>query len=194
MVNEIGKRERRWEYQKDLAARIAQITTRIIPNEKGVALRFIKQTAQDKSHNLSLAIIEQGLNSAEARGDTAIGTTPRERILRPLVYEPLEAGRLERPLLISILTDGAPAPEPPDMLAREILNCGQQLVDNNFPKDSVKFLIGQIGSATAAVQFLKTLNDNPDIKNASHIHIYAGMCIALSAWSKAVSYKPYRPL
>ncbi|OAL53539.1 hypothetical protein IQ07DRAFT_667503 [Pyrenochaeta sp. DS3sAY3a] len=178
MVNENGTRERRWQNQKDLAARIAQITTRILPNGKGVALRFINQTAQDESLNLSLAEIEQGLNSAQARGNTAIGTTLRERILRPLVYEPLEAGRLERPLLISVLTDGAPSEklEPPDTLAREILNCGQKLVENTppLPKDSVKFLIGQIGSATAAVQFLKTLNDNPEIKNAPHIHIYAG--------------------
>ncbi|KAE8449111.1 hypothetical protein EG329_008494 [Mollisiaceae sp. DMI_Dod_QoI] len=168
MVNAKGRAESRWENQKLLALRIARTTTRILPDGEGVALRFINQTTNE-SPSLDLDGIQQALNSATARGDTAIGTTLRERILKPLVYNPLAAGTLKRPLLVSILTDGGPAPEAKGTLASVIVECGNELVRKGYPRDCVKFLIGQIGSSTEAVEFLDTLRGNPDIASVSHI-------------------------
>ncbi|RYP11085.1 hypothetical protein DL764_000243 [Monosporascus ibericus] len=168
MVNKKGTAEKRWENQKALALRISRTTTRILPDGEGVALRFINQTTNE-SPSLDLEGIGRALNSVYPQGDTAIGTTLRERILKPLVYNPLAAGTLRRPLLVSILTDGGPMPEAKGMLASVIVECGNELVRKGYPRDCVKFLIAQVGSSKEAVDFLDTLRDNPDIASVSHI-------------------------
>lgn len=136
MINQKGTKEERWENQKKLALRIARTTTRILPDGEGVALRFINQETNE-SPSLDLDGIGRVLNSVTAKGDTPIGTTLRERILKPLVYDPLAAGTMKRPLLVSILTDGAPSREEMGMLASVIVDCGNELVEKGYPKDCV---------------------------------------------------------
>jgi hypothetical protein len=134
MVNANGRAEDRWENQKGLALRIARTTTRILPDGDGVALRFINQVT-NASPSLDLGGIGQVLNSVYPNGDTAIGTTLKERILKPLVYNPLAEGKLRRPLLVSILTDGGPSREDKGTLARVIVDCGNELARKGYPKD-----------------------------------------------------------
>ncbi len=145
MVNSKGTAEKRWENQKALALRIARTTTRILPDGEGVALRFINQTTEE-STSLDLEGIGQVLNSIRPQGDTAIGTMLRARILEPLVYKPLAAGTLKRPLLVSILTDGGPMPEAKGMLASVIVECGNELVRKGRPRDcTFSFPLGLYG-------------------------------------------------
>ncbi|KAI0882479.1 uncharacterized protein GGS22DRAFT_195754 [Annulohypoxylon maeteangense] len=168
MTNNKGKEENRWGNQKELVLRIARTTTRILPDGEGVALRFINNET-DNSTSLDLEGIGTSISSIVPKGNTNIGTTLEERILEPLVYSRLEAKALERPLLITIITDGGPEPESKDMLAKVIVECGDRLVQDGFPRDSVKFLIGQIGSSNRAVDFLNTLKNNDDITKVAHI-------------------------
>ncbi|KAL8338312.1 hypothetical protein RB598_006939 [Gaeumannomyces tritici] len=169
MTNRKGTAEKRWENQKELALRIAKIGTLILPDDQGVALRFINQRTADESANLDLEALGRGFESVSPRGDTPIGTTLRERILEPLVLQPLAEGRFKRPLLVSILTDGGPSREDPGKLARVILECGSELVKNGYPMDCVKFLVGQIGSSKEAVDFLDTLRGNSDIDKVTYV-------------------------
>lgn len=142
MMNAKGRAENRWENQKALALRIARITTLILPEGEGVALRFINQRTNE-STSLDLAGIQQVLNAAYPNGDTNIGTTLRDRILKPLVFDPLAAGTLKRPLLVSILTDGGPAPEAAGTLANVIVECGNELARKGYPKDCASsFFLG----------------------------------------------------
>jgi hypothetical protein len=134
MVNRKGTAEKRWDSQVGLALRIARTTTRILPDGEGVALRFINQMT-DESPNLDFEGIGQALSSINPRGDTAIGTTLRDRILEPMVYKPLSEGRLKRPLLISILTDGGPSHEDTDTLVKVIVQCGDKLKENGRPSE-----------------------------------------------------------
>ncbi|KAF2807333.1 uncharacterized protein BDZ99DRAFT_421356 [Mytilinidion resinicola] len=168
MVNAKGTAEKRWENQKSLALRIARTMTRILPDREGVALRFINQTTNE-SPSLDLEGIGRALDLADPKGNTPIGTTLRERILKPLVFNPLAVGKLKRPLLVSVLTDGGPTPEAPGTLASVIVECGNDLERKGYPRDCVKFLIGQVGSSKEAVEFLDTLRDNPAIASVSHI-------------------------
>jgi hypothetical protein len=133
MINTRGTREGRWPSQKSLAQRIARTTTRILPDGDGVALRFINQRT-DESPNLDLEGIGRVLNSITPRGNTAIGTTLRDRILKPMVYDPLTEGKLKRPLLVSILTDGGPSDEDHSTLVNVIVECGDELERNKRPR------------------------------------------------------------
>ncbi|KAI1170930.1 hypothetical protein F4777DRAFT_567492 [Nemania sp. FL0916] len=168
MVNRKGREEDRWGSQKALALRITRTTTRILPDGEGVSLQFINRQ-MDINPDRGLSSIEEGMNSTQPRGNTEIGTTLRDRILEPLVYSKLANKTLERPLLVSIITDGGPEPEPYDTLANVIVECGARLSGAGYPAESVKFLIGQVGSSNQAVRFLDSLKDNDQIKNVSYI-------------------------
>ncbi|KAK1828989.1 hypothetical protein QBC39DRAFT_415165 [Podospora conica] len=171
MINTKGRREERWESQNALCQRIARLTTEALPDGEGVGIRFINQTVDDSS-SLDFEGIGGVLGSVTPNGDTPIGTTLQDRILKPLVFDALAKGEFKRPLLISILTDGAPSQEAPDKLSKVIIRCGDDLEQNGYPRDCVKFLIGQIGSSADAVGFLDALRGDGRIATVSHI--YAG--------------------
>ena len=132
----------RWESQSKLVERIAEITTLILPQNEGAALRFINQKEPNSFSNLSFADIREILkplrpHPGEPKGTSSIGTNLEDKILKPLIYEKLNSSKgLERPILISIITDGAPGPESKDRLKKAIVDCGRQLNDAKYPRES----------------------------------------------------------
>ncbi|OCL03442.1 hypothetical protein AOQ84DRAFT_400664 [Glonium stellatum] len=152
------KREDRWESQKNLVS-------------EGVALRFINQEVPESS-NLRLGDIENTLKPMkwDPKDNTEIGANLRSKILKPLVYDKVDSvpKSLERPLLVSILTDGGPDPEPGAMLKNAIVECSQELNAAKYLQESVKFMIGQIGTSKFATKFLKTIRDNTEIADMVH--------------------------
>ncbi|KAF5978238.1 transcription factor [Fusarium coicis] len=164
------KREGRWANQKALIGRIAKITTKILPDGEGVALRFINQDI-DNSSNLSFDQISNIIQpmSWQPDGDTDIGTNLKRKILEPLVYAKIANKTFDRPLLVSISTDGMPEPENKQELANAIVECGDKLEAANLPRGSVKFMIGQVGTASSAEQFLDSLRENQSIKNVTFV-------------------------
>ncbi|RFU79619.1 transcription factor [Trichoderma arundinaceum] len=131
------KREGRWESQKELIQRITQVTTLILPDGEGVALRFINRDVNN-STNLTLEGIRDLLQPMtwQPGGDTPIGTNLRSKILQPIVYSKIEDKTLERPLLIIIITDGMPEPEDSSVLVNAILECERKLQENNYPPEN----------------------------------------------------------
>ncbi|KAF2265847.1 hypothetical protein CC78DRAFT_460614, partial [Lojkania enalia] len=151
-----------WYYQKKLVEQITKITTRILPEGEGVALRFINQNVRGSS-NLTLEDIVEIMDNMRPGGNSMIGTNLRSKILEPLVYSKINAKNLERPLLIFIITDGAPQGERKLELFHAILECSERLQEARYPRGSVKFMIGQIGSDPEATNFLESLRRNTDI-------------------------------
>jgi hypothetical protein len=138
------KREGRWEAQKELVKRITKITTRILPPGEGVELRFINQPL-DNCSNLKqedLKTIFESMSWQRYNSHTNIGTELESKILEPLVYDKIRTnGRLNRPLLISIITDGSPEPENTGELARVIEKCLETLEgSDNLPLGSMCFI------------------------------------------------------
>ncbi|EXJ59521.1 uncharacterized protein A1O5_12146 [Cladophialophora psammophila CBS 110553] len=135
------KGEDSWKSQTNLVERITKITTRVFPQGEGVVLRFINQEV-DGSSNLSLEHVAKILTPMkwDDYGNTTIDIKLRSRILRPFIYDKLDSvpKKLERPLLISILTDGGPEPKPGDTVKNAIVECGQSLKDAAFPREGRK--------------------------------------------------------
>ncbi|KAF5627446.1 transcription factor [Fusarium sp. NRRL 52700] len=166
------KREGRWANQKALIGRIAKITTKVLPDGEGVALRFINQDINNSS-NLTFDQISNIIQpmSWQPNGDTDIGTNLKKKILEPLVYAKIANGTFDRPLLVSISTDGMPEPEDKQELVKAIEECGNRLeaATPPLPRGSVKFMIGQVGTASSAEQFLNSLRDTQAIKSVTFV-------------------------
>lgn len=130
------KNEGLWRRQKELVERITKITTCILPDNEGVALRFINQDV-DASSNLTLDKIAQIMGDTKPMGGTPIGTQLKSKILQPLVYSKIEDKSLDRPLLVSIITDGKPNHEEYSTLANAIAECGDRLDAAGYPRGSM---------------------------------------------------------
>lgn len=128
----------RWDCQKELVKRVTEITTQILPDDEGVVLRFINQNVENSSYLTPQEVNEtlERIQCKEKDNHTKIGQSLKAKILRPLVYSKLDAKSLEKPLLISVITDGIPNQEPTSELANAIIDCGDKLEHAGYPRDS----------------------------------------------------------
>ncbi|KAH9839076.1 uncharacterized protein C8Q71DRAFT_494285 [Rhodofomes roseus] len=152
----------RWRLQRDLVNRIASIVTQVVPETYGVWLRFINsRSAWD---NLTPSRVLDAVDTVNPNGATPLGTTLRNRILQPLVYDVLaQRPRLERPLLICVVTDGCPT----DGLAfeRAIVECRTFLKNARCQSTEVRFCVNQVGDDPSSTDFLNSLRGNPEIQD-----------------------------
>lgn len=90
---------------KALLARVSKITTEL--DTDGIDIRFLNFTNDAGFNNLrTTADIQNAVAQVAFRGDTRIGTTLRKKILEPLVYAKIRTKSLQRPVLVTIITDG----------------------------------------------------------------------------------------
>ncbi|KAL7946317.1 hypothetical protein V8C42DRAFT_344171 [Trichoderma barbatum] len=166
------KFEGRFDALKKLVWRITMITTRILPDNDGIAICFINQDANDAT-NLKLEEIGKILEPMKEKrgGDTETGTTLKAKILEPMVYKKLAEKTFERPLFVSILTDGQPSGEKKTEFVDAVLDCGKRLEEAGYPRQSRKFLVAQIGTAKSATKVLESLRNNDQLKDMMYCTI-----------------------
>lgn len=127
----------RMDAQRVLVQRMASIATRLVPDNSGAYLRFINKSATGLD-NLTKDQID-GEMQFEPDGTTRIGTNLKKKILQPFVYDVIQkGGRLERPYLILIITDGMPKPEDVNTLKNAIIECGRILTDRSYPQEGMR--------------------------------------------------------
>ncbi|KIM49757.1 hypothetical protein M413DRAFT_6654 [Hebeloma cylindrosporum] len=196
--------EDRYEYQTQLVTRIARIATKIVPDDMaGVELRFINNAFNSQ---VSAQEIEGAVRGAGPDGTTNIGTNLRKKILEPFVYDlinkPVIAGKafaFRRPLLICIITDGSPYPEPANVLLQEIVECKRRLEDKGYDPTAVMFCISQVGTSVEATQFIEALRNEKEIEDVTYCTVghlesqfkeLKGNERALESWLLHVLTKP----
>ncbi|KAJ2987333.1 hypothetical protein NUW58_g4567 [Xylaria curta] len=150
--------EDHWGSQMELIKRIARVTTWILPEGKGIYIRYINQQVPNSS--LQFEDLLDVITTLRCRGITSTGTKLREKVLEPLVYSKLPSD-LKRPLLVSVITDGKPDRELVSTFVDAIIECGDKLEAAGLPR--VKFMIGQVGSAQEATQFLQSIGCDPRV-------------------------------
>ncbi|KAH8704542.1 hypothetical protein GQ44DRAFT_692383 [Phaeosphaeriaceae sp. PMI808] len=161
------KEDERYEHQASMVERISRVTTKLVPDELGVDLRFINRN--ENFTNLREEQIKENVQKVTPNGGTPIGTNLEGKILKPLIYEPLEKEGLKRPFLISIITDGWPTVEDEDKLKNVIRECKWKLDKAKYPKYTVLFQISQVGNADEAVNFLNGLREDPELKGMIYV-------------------------
>ncbi|KAL9471249.1 hypothetical protein ACSS6W_009190 [Trichoderma asperelloides] len=155
----------RVEDQKEMVRRVTRISTSIVPPGYGTSLQFINFVRDVHDDKLSQKEVEAIMNSVKPSGHTKIGTNLKEKILKPLVYDVIKSNRrLERPILVSCITDGCPSDESVDTFRKEILKCTRFLKENGYPSSMLRFQISQIGNSSRADKFLKKLSRDDELK------------------------------
>ncbi|EPS39800.1 hypothetical protein H072_6307 [Dactylellina haptotyla CBS 200.50] len=104
--------------------------------------------------------VEDVMRTKRSTGITRIATKLVEKVLNPYIYAVLNSsdGQFQRPLLILILTNGAPCGEYDDEFENAIAECKKQLKERDYPGYAVIFQISQIGSDAFAKHFLTGLS------------------------------------
>ncbi|PTB69528.1 hypothetical protein BBK36DRAFT_1111674 [Trichoderma citrinoviride] len=148
-----------------LVRRVARISTLLVPDDCGTELQFInRKRTPDKT--LKAEQVEEIMQSVEPRGNTKIGTNLERRILNPLLYDVVHSGgKVERPILVSCITDGCASGEPSSEFKNTIVRCLKFLKEHEYPLTTVRFQISQIGNDSGAESFLDQLRNDPVLKD-----------------------------
>lgn len=168
--------EHRYAYQTELVRRMASVATRILPSRYArVDLRFINH---DFRHSVSVAQVQKVMRAVKPSSGSSIGTSLREKVLKHFVYDVIAAdpsletrpspALLRRPLLIYIMTDGAPTTEGPGTLLQQIIDCKDYLQSQGYDNRSVLYNIIQIGHDPAATKFINALRSAEEITDLVH--------------------------
>ncbi|KAH9923495.1 uncharacterized protein B0H18DRAFT_1212207 [Fomitopsis serialis] len=160
--------DNRYIKQRELVSRIARVATKIVPDDFGVELRFIN--SRITKSNMTTEEIDQTVSSVSPSGGTRIGTTLKNDILKPFVYDRLAdtTNPFKRPYLVCVITDGEPTSEPQSTFKDAIVECRATLDSNKFYPTSVMFCVSQIGDDPAAEAFLDALRNDGSIQDVVH--------------------------
>ncbi|KAF8454822.1 hypothetical protein BDZ91DRAFT_852904 [Kalaharituber pfeilii] len=176
---------KRKEYLKATIQRIVEVAT-CLSNSRGPAVRFFNYP-QDKEYRhkkakfsetdgsmdeLNVNNLARLLKNNKFRGSSFLSEVLREKVLEPFVFEKVRNRSLDKPILISIITDGAPevrnGPEEAGKnstgqatknLIDAISDCKKMLTSAGYPESAVAFHIVQIGDDPQADEFLATLTN-----------------------------------
>ena len=151
----------RYENMCTIVERIARIATKLAPNGIGVHLRFINSSSQTKS---TAEEIMAAMKDVKPRGKTPLGNGIYHKVLKPLVHDVVQSGKLERPLLICVITDGSPDKNDKPTFRQAITACKDELHEKEYPSTAVRYLISQIGNDAGAKDFLQILEKDEDLK------------------------------
>lgn len=159
----------RFEDQKSVVQRVSRIARTY--NRSGLSLRFINFEDDENYNHLSQDEINGVMSKVFPSGSTKLGTKLLEKVLFPFVLNPARRMALNKPVLISIITDGEPTDENVDTLKHAILACKSELgkcVNSRglpYGRSAVTFQINRIGNSPESKRFMDRLSNDPEIAN-----------------------------
>lgn len=131
-------------------------------DEDGVQIRFLNSTVEGNGIRTEQQV--QGLMSqVKFSGLTPVGTKLKSKILDPLVMGPAQAGQLRKPVLVITVTDGQPAGEDRNELAKNIRIAVNALATTRYGRGALALQFAQVGNDLKAREFLGQLDADPGI-------------------------------
>lgn len=102
-------------------------------------------------------------NQVKFSGLTPLGTNLQSKVLEPLVLGPARQNRLQKPVLVIIVTDGAPGGEDKYTIVRVLTNACQELSRTRYGADTLSVQLAQVGNDMQARAFLEEIDVHPQI-------------------------------
>ncbi|KAG0125119.1 hypothetical protein HOY82DRAFT_164836 [Tuber indicum] len=162
------KHDDRYETMRKTVLKISDVCTAF--RDEGISVKFLNFKG-DKNYNsiCDRETLDQVVSSVSPKGGTRLGTVLRNKIVGPLIIQKAKEKLLDKPVLVTIITDGQPAGETRGELKRTILNCKRELAGLKGPTEelyggsAVVFQISLIGDSEDARSYVKELEDDAEI-------------------------------
>jgi uncharacterized protein YegL len=145
---------------KLILERVSEVVT--LFDEDGISLRAINANVQ--GDNVRTAIDAQRfVQSLKFSGMTPLGTQLENRILKPMVFEPIKRRSLQKPVLVVTVTDGEPTQESDHKIFTVIKNAKKITSGSQYGAGAVAFEFAQVGKDTEAQAFLGKLDTDREV-------------------------------
>lgn len=128
----------------------------------GIEIRFLNGQIEG-NHVNSEAQATQLVQQVKFSGLTPLGTALDQKILQPMLLNPVRSQQLRKPLMIIVITDGAPAGEPADTVFNVILRASEELKRSRYGLDALSMQFAQVGDDMKAQEFLSSLDSHPAV-------------------------------
>ena len=89
---------------RDTLKRVAGFATVLNPN--GISLRVLNDTVGDADNRKSVEGVEEAMRGVGYEGPTKLGTVLGSKIIYPMITKKAKNGKLKKPVIVVIITDG----------------------------------------------------------------------------------------
>ncbi|BGP20004.1 hypothetical protein JCM10213v2_008137 [Rhodosporidiobolus nylandii] len=149
----------------------------------GIQVRWMNSKKEGNGYTTQQQALDL-ISKVKFNRGTPLGTSLHEKVLEPLVLKPAKKNKLKKPVLIVIVTDGAPTGEPKDTIVRVIKSAQDALDKTPYTADAVSFQLAQCGDDQGAREFLEFCDEHPQI--GSLVDTTSGFESEQDNFSKAV--------
>ncbi|CAG8223180.1 unnamed protein product [Penicillium nalgiovense] len=131
-------------------------------DQDGISVRFMNSS--EKGDGIRNAEdVERLVSQVRFSGLTPLGTSLRSKVIDPMVVQPAQANRLDKPVLVITITDGQPAGEPHGTVGDVIRYAVEETSRTRYGPGTVAFQFSQVGTDQRARDFLGSLDEDPHI-------------------------------
>lgn len=149
-------------------------------DQDGISVRFMNSS--EKGDGIRNAEdVERLVSRVRFSGLTPLGTSLRSKVIDPMVVQPAQANRLDKPVLVITITDGQPAGEPHGTVGDVIRYAVEETSRTRYGPGTVAFQFSQVGTDQRARDFLGSLDEDPHIghlidctSSKFHVGFYTG--------------------
>lgn len=141
-------------------------TAAAITDQDGISVRFMNASPENEANAngiRNVEDVERLMKPIRFEKGTPLGTSLKRKVVDPMVVQPARGNRLQKPVLVITITDGAPVGEPLNSLQKTVEYAFEELSRTASGPKAVTFQFAQVGTDQDAHEFLGDLDKNPEI-------------------------------
>jgi len=131
-------------------------------DQDGIQVRFMNAPVQGNGIRTQQEV-QQLIGQIKFSGLTPMGTQLHAKVIEPLLLQPARQNRLDKPVLILIVTDGEPGGEDRNTLSRVLQGAVGELARTRYGADAISVQLAQVGNDMRAAAFLQEIDRHPVI-------------------------------
>ncbi|ETS62332.1 hypothetical protein PaG_03413 [Moesziomyces aphidis] len=153
---------RRRDALAGILKRAADAAARFDPD--GMEVAWMNAPVHQRIHNVQEADQLTSRCAYDGRS-TPMGSSLESKILEPLVLQPAQQGRLAKPALVLVITDGRPtgSGEANQKIVRVLQHAKRTLAATRYGEDAISFQIAAVGNDREAQEWLDSIDNDPDV-------------------------------
>ncbi|KAF2225746.1 hypothetical protein BDZ85DRAFT_186708, partial [Elsinoe ampelina] len=158
--------EEKGERIKDLQVILERVAfAATLFDDDGIEIRFMNQDppANMTSNVKTQEQVNQLMNGHRFSGLTPMGTNLRKKVIDDVFLRNLRSGRMRKPLLVIVITDGQPAGEPQTAVFDTVRDAVNEAGRSPLGTGAIAFQFAQVGNDQTAREFLGKLDADPAV-------------------------------